>query len=268
MATNATTSFFTSLKDGSYTQKIGRSFYFVVRTFTEQETAIMDNHVNSGNIGDIVFTNTGDVTIEGLYVPNPTVTDDVRALGGRTLAATQFGNKVFTWGLGLIISPNHLYILVRDIHRWKVCYNHIHSAAFDDAVKAATSIGKNKPFGLTYGSGSTKNLRGAFETHCNNLKVPGPRQADGEESYLDVTCHSALSSKQCTESMFQENLVDYTGRPDFLKQIEKGALMLSVSAPTSPPRACAWASQSSIRKRLLSIPPSFMTSSRVAVNVM
>lgn len=250
-STNDTASFFFSLREGARSQKVGRTYYFVVRTFTQRESELMDNHVKSGKLKELIFTDTGDVMLGDLNVTNPIVTDDVRASGGYSLEAVKFANPVFTWSNTKIISPNHKYLLVRADDVWKVCLNHFHSESFKDAVRSATSAGKNKPWGLTFGSGGTKNLRKAFEDHCTSMRIPGPN--DGEESYLDVTCNAALSSKQCTESaMFQENLTDHSLRPSHKKQIEKGALMLSVLSANKPPTCLCMGKPYSFAREMIS----------------
>jgi hypothetical protein len=201
-----------------YTLQRGRSRFLVLHKFSVAESAQITDALQRP--GTFVFTETGDLEMDGVVIANPLVSRKMRSRGGLTLQEVRQTDPHFTWDASSVVSRNLKYLLLKDDTSglWHLAYNPLHrrgfKAFYDEVMRTdADNPARDAHYwgATTSAKGDYPALRDVFQQYCGDLTTTDDR---GNVAYLDPTCNYLVSSEQCVQSaFFRDSRVDHLSDP-------------------------------------------------------
>ena len=194
-----------------------RGAYFVLRTFTDEESRAISEGLQSPST--FVFSDMGNVACSSAdgnrhhfrNITDPSPNTDYAVDSLEDIAEY---NRQYVWDDRSVITRNLRFILAKDEDGiWRLLYNPVHTRSFRDHYRHTIRTAEN----LTWGKSTMRtskhgNLKRVFDNYCEDWQVTRrkDRAEPGKKAYLDPVCNLVISQRQCAiSSLFDENLVTH-----------------------------------------------------------
>ena len=180
-----------------YFYKVNDFHLLVLKVFSKELSEQIDNAVEN-DLSNFYFSGTGDVEFRSSSGTKVTVKNSSRRnrMGTRSYERILQDNMTLKENKEILISENHMYVLVRDSRdtKWKLLQNFVHSSSFHELLIRTRG---DRSWGMPYGMEGELNLRRALNQYCDSM-VTRP-DSKGQQSYVDVTCNITRSQDQCRD---------------------------------------------------------------------
>ena len=178
-----------------YFYKVNDFHLLVLKVFSKELSEQIDNAVEN-DLSNFYFSGTGDVEFRSPSGTKVTVKNSSRRnrMGTRSYERILQDNMTLKENKEILISENHMYVLVRDSRDTK--WSFFKTLFIRQVSTVADPNAGDRSWGMLHGM-EELNLRRALNQYCDSM-VTRP-DSKGQQSYVDVTCNITRSQDQCRD---------------------------------------------------------------------